>query len=116
MAPFRHLLSTKIAFYWSEELETAFEASKAEIIRQCEHGVRNFRLNAPTALATDWSKLAMGCWLTQKFCDCEGDPMPGCCPTGCLEARHICPGSRLLLSIPYESQPELVVGWTECCP
>ena len=82
MAPFRHLLSNKIPFYWSAELESAFEASKAEIIKQCEHGVRNFRPNAPTALATDWSKLAMGCWLTQKFCDCPGDPRPGCCPTG----------------------------------
>ena len=33
MAPFRHLLSTKLPFYWSEELQTSFEASKEEIIR-----------------------------------------------------------------------------------
>ena len=53
MAPFRHLLSTKLPFYWSEELDAAFEASKEEIVQQCERGVRNFRLNAPTALATE---------------------------------------------------------------
>ena len=93
MAPFRHLLSTKLPFYWSEELETAFDASKEEIIRQCIKGVRSFRLNAPTALATDWSKLAVGCWLTQKCCDCEGPPRPGCCPTGwqtVMIASHFC--------------------------
>ena len=68
MEPFRSLLSNKIPFHWSTELESAFNASKEEIIRQCEKGVRNFTPNAPTALATDWSKAAVGCWLTQKFC------------------------------------------------
>ena len=47
-----------------------------------EKGVRSFFLNAPTALASDWSKLAMAFWLTQKFCKCDGDPKPGCCPSG----------------------------------
>ena len=82
MQPFRHLLSSKVPFYWSEELQSAFEAAKEEIISQCEKGIRSFRLNAPTALATDWSRLAMGYWLAQKFCDCEGDIKPGCCPEG----------------------------------
>ena len=93
MAPFRHLLSTKLPFYCSEELQTSFEASKEEIIRQCIKGVRSFHLNAPTALATDWYKLAVGCWLTQKCCDCEGPPRPGCCPTGwqtVMIASHFC--------------------------
>ena len=82
MAPFKHLLSGKIPFAWSDELETAFIASKEEIVNQCEKGIRNFRPNAPTALATDWSKLGMGCWLTQKFCNCPGEPKPGCCLSG----------------------------------
>ena len=30
---------------------------------------------------TDWFKLALGCWLTQKFCECDTD-IPGCCSTG----------------------------------
>ena len=55
MQPFRHLLSSKLPFYWSTELDAAFDASKAEVILQCECGVRNFDPTAPTALATDWS-------------------------------------------------------------
>ena len=55
-----------------------------EIIRQCERGVRSFTPYRPTALATDWSKGAIGFWLCQKFCECETgpDPKPGCCPEG----------------------------------
>ena len=81
MAPFRSLLSSKVPFSWSVELEDAFQQSKEEIIRQCSRGVRNFTLNAPTALATDWSKQAVGCWLAQKFCKCESE-IPGCCNSG----------------------------------
>ena len=65
MQPFRKLLSSKIPFTWSEELEVAFKKSKEEIINQCSQGIRSFVPGAPTALATDWSKLAVGCWLTQ---------------------------------------------------
>ena len=39
MIPFRHLLSSKLPFHWSPELQTAFDSSKEEIIRQCEKGV-----------------------------------------------------------------------------
>ena len=46
MAPFRHLLSAKIPFYWSEELQASFDASKEEIIQQCNKGVRSFSLTA----------------------------------------------------------------------
>ena len=82
MAPFRHLLSSKVPFQWSEELQASFDASKQEIIRQCELGVRTFDTKLPTALATDWAKLGIGFWLTQKHCSCPGDPIPGCCNTG----------------------------------
>ena len=82
MLPFKHLLSSKLPFYWSQELQEAFDLSKEEIMRQCEKGVKAFSLTAPTALATDWSKLAMGFWLTQKFCSCPGPPKPGCCRSG----------------------------------
>ena len=90
MAPFRHLLSSKVPFYWSEELQSAFEKSKEEIIQQCMKGVRTFSLTAPTALATDWSRLATGYWLTQKFCDCPEPALPGCCTTGW---QTVCCGS-----------------------
>ena len=82
MQPFRHLLSSKSSFSWSPELEEAFLASKQEVVRQCEEGVRSFNPSLPTALATDWSKMAMGFWLCQKRCKCEGELRPGCCNTG----------------------------------
>jgi hypothetical protein len=83
MQPMKHLLSTKIPFSWSPELEAAFEESKREVVRQCELGVRTFDPTLPTALATDWCKTGMGYWLTQKRCRCPGPEVkPGCCPTG----------------------------------
>ena len=82
MAPFRHLLSSKVPFQWDPELQAAFEASKMEIIQQCKKGVRAFDPNLPTALATDWAKFGIGWWLTQKHCSCPRDALPGCCPSG----------------------------------
>ena len=82
MAPFRHLLSSKVPFQWSVELQVAFDASKQEILKQCELGVRSFDPSLPTALATDWAKLGIGWWLTQKHCICPADPIPGCCKGG----------------------------------
>ena len=70
MKPIRHLLSSKVPFAWSPEFETAVQASKKEIIEQCELGVRSFNPLHPTCLATDWSKLRIGYWLCQKRCPC----------------------------------------------
>ena len=81
MEPFRTLLSSKLPFAWSDQLTKAFTESKEEIIRQCEIGVRKFELNRQTALATDWCRSSVGCWLAQKFCQCESQ-LPGCCATG----------------------------------
>ena len=69
-------------FAWGPELDKAFSASKEEIIRQCERGVRLFSMTAPTGLATDWSKYCIGWWLVQKHCQCPGIPTLGCCKTG----------------------------------
>ena len=82
MFPFRQLLRPQVPFVWTKELEDAFQASKLEIIRQCEQGVRLFTMTAPTGLATDWSKNSMGWWLVQKHCSCPGPPKLGCCKTG----------------------------------
>ena len=60
MLPFRQLLRPQVPFFWNEELETAFQQSKEEIVRQCEKGVRLFSLTAPTGIATDWSRSCMG--------------------------------------------------------
>ena len=81
MQPFRHLLSAKVPFSWSAELEAAFAASKLEIVRQCKEGVRSFNPNLPTCLATDWSRCGMGYWLCQKRCSCQL-VKPGCCSMG----------------------------------
>ena len=82
MLPFRQLLRPQVPFTWNEELNEAFLASKEEIVRQCEKGVRLFDLSAPTGLATDWSKHCMGWWLIQKHCSCPDPPRLGCCKTG----------------------------------
>ena len=42
MAPFRHLLSSKVPFQWSPELQEAFTESKKEIIKQCEPTVSSY--------------------------------------------------------------------------
>ena len=49
MEPFHYLLESKVPFQWSPELQTAFEESKREIIKQCEKGVRLFDPKLPTA-------------------------------------------------------------------
>ena len=82
MLPFRQLLRPQVPFQWNDELDRAFVASKEEIIRQCERGVRLFSMTAPTGLATDWSKQCMGWWLVQKHCQCPDPPTLGCCKTG----------------------------------
>ena len=59
MAPFRRLLSSKLPFCWSAELESAFQKSKQEILRQCSAGVRKLDPTRNKALATDWSRQAV---------------------------------------------------------
>ena len=81
MQPFRDLLKPKSAFYWDETLQKLFEESKETIIEEIRNGVCIFDKSKPTCLATDWSKLGIGCWLFQKHCSCDG-VKPFCCPTG----------------------------------
>jgi hypothetical protein len=102
MEPFRHLLSSKVPFSWSPELGTAFLASKREVVRQCEDGVRSFDPKLPTALATDWSKMGMGYWLCQKRCQCSGEVKPGCCATGW---QTVFVGSRFCTSAEQRYSP-----------
>ena len=78
MAPFRDLLKKGQKFYWDDELETLFQKSKDEIIRQAKDGVLAYDLRKPTCLTTDWSKIGIGFTLTQKHCKCSGSPDPSC--------------------------------------
>ena len=78
MAPFRHLLSSKTAFAWTDDLETAFAASKAKIIEMIQIGVFSFDPKLKTCLSTDYSKDRMGWILQQKTCTCK-KISPTCC-------------------------------------
>ena len=81
MLPFRNLLKPGTPFQWSNELESAFEKSKAEIIKGLKTGVEIYDKRRPTCLATDWSKDGVGFWLLQKHCACPTSK-PFCCKTG----------------------------------
>ena len=78
MEPFRDLLKKGQRFYWDDRLETLFQQSKSEILRQSEDGVRSYDLRKPTCLTTDWCKIGIGFALTQKHCKCSGPVNPNC--------------------------------------
>ena len=59
MGPFRLLLKSGTPFLWSAELQSAFEAAKANIVRQVAEGVATFKVGRRTAMMTDWSKLGI---------------------------------------------------------
>ena len=42
MAPFRHLLSPKNQFLWSQELQDAFDRGREEVVRQVRRGIQSF--------------------------------------------------------------------------
>lgn len=81
MAPFKHLLSPRSKFDWTDELENAFRKSKELIVNAIRHGVEIYDPSLPTCLRPDWSKTGIGYYLSQKCCDCT-ETSPDCCPTG----------------------------------
>ena len=81
MAPFKPLLSPKTPFYWDDILENAFQASKVEVIKAIEHGVQILDPKRRTCFSPNWSKLGIGYWLRQKYCQYISDT-PDCCETG----------------------------------
>lgn len=90
MRPFRDLLKSSIKFEWTDELNTAFERSKLEIVKAMKEGVKLFEPSRPTCLSTDWSNDGIGFTLRQKYCQCK-KTSPSCCSTG----WHLClVGSR----------------------
>ena len=52
---FWRLLSPKIQFVCTDELEREFELAKASIVRKIEKGVTMFEVDRITALVCDWS-------------------------------------------------------------
>ena len=81
MEPFKPLLSPKTPFTWTDELESAFQRSKDELIDAIKHGVHIFDPNRKTSINPDWSRTGIGYWLRQKYCSCESE-VPDCCATG----------------------------------
>jgi hypothetical protein len=69
MSPFRHLLSPKTPFKWTDELEAAFSASKDTKLELIKIGVYSFDSELETCLSTGNSKDGMGWILQQKTCD-----------------------------------------------
>ena len=81
MAPFRHLLSSKEKFAWTDDLDKSFNRSRQMIVDLIEKGVRIFDPDKKTCLRPDWSKKGIGYFLLQKHCSCS-QMLPDCCSSG----------------------------------
>ena len=53
MTPFKHLLSPKTRFEWTDSLDATFRASKNHIIDSIREGVKIFDVSRRTCLRTD---------------------------------------------------------------
>ena len=111
MAPFKPLLSPKTKFFWSVDLEDAFQASKRKLIEAIQHGVQIFDPSRLTCLTPDWSKKGIAYWLRQKYCDCDSEK-PDCCPSGW---KITLAGSRFLKDAEQRYAPvegeALAIAW-----
>ena len=112
MAPFRPFLSAKKQpFFWNDELNTAFNASKEAIVAAIREGVEIFDPMRKTCLRPDWSKKGIGYFLLQQHCDCPSG-LPDCCENGW---RITLAGSRFLQQAESRYAPvegeALAVAW-----
>ena len=82
MAAFRHLLSPKVKFLWTEELSREYALFKENIIKKIQEGVKMFQVSRITALVTDWSETGQALGLWQKHCECTGPVTIACCKGG----------------------------------
>ena len=81
MEPFKKLLAKNAEYLWTNELQTAFETAKTEIVKLVAHGVTSFQLDAYTCIVTDWSRTGIGFVKWQKRCSCTLIH-PTCCQGG----------------------------------
>ena len=89
---FRPFLSSKVKFYWDENLDRVFEKSKDAIVHAIRHGVQIFEMNKRVCLRPDWSNKGIGYVLLQKHCSCIAR-LPDCCADSW---RIVLAGSRFL--------------------
>ena len=97
LQPFRELLNKNTPWYciayWDGLLQRLFEESRDYISRE---GMRGIDKTMWTALCTDWSKLGVGYFISQKYCRCL-EITPICCTTG----WRVC-----MVGLPFNSQEE----------
>ena len=112
LEPFKPFLSPKTKFMWNDELNSAFEASKIEIVNAIKKGVEIYDPARLTCLRPDWSQKGIGYFLSQKHCDCEST-IPGCCEHGW---RITLAGSRFLKPAETRYAPvegeALAIAWS----
>ena len=64
--------------YWDGVLQRLFEESREHINREVLKGIELFDKSRWTALCTDWSKMGVGYFMSQKYCSCL-ELSPTCC-------------------------------------
>ena len=70
LQPFRELLKKKTPWYWDGLLRKLFEESREIISKKVVEGIELFDKTRWTAVSTDWSKMGVGYFLSQKHCHC----------------------------------------------
>ena len=81
LQPFRELLKMKTPWYWDGLLQRLFEESREHITKEVLKGIELFDKTNWTAVCTDWSKMGVGYFMSQKYCSCL-EITPTCCVTG----------------------------------
>ena len=110
-----HLLSPKVRFEWTPEIDKAFEASKSLIVEAIKDGVEIFQYGRKTCLRTDWSKTGIGYFLQQKHCSCAlpKGGLPNCCNGGwCIvlaKSRFLSSAAKNYLAVEGKT---LAIAWS----
>ena len=79
--PFRELLKKNTTWYWDDVLQRLFEESREQISKEVLEGITRFDKTRWTAVCSDWSKVGIGYFLSQKYCKCL-EITPTCCVGG----------------------------------
>ena len=66
LQPFRELLKKKTPWYWDGLLQKLFEESREHISMKVVEGIELFDKTRWTAVSTDWFKMGVGYFLSQK--------------------------------------------------
>ena len=81
LEPFRELLKKNTPWYWDGVLQGLFEESREHISKVVLEGITRFDKTRWTAVCSDWSKVGIGYFLSQKYCKCL-EITPICCAGG----------------------------------